>query len=85
MTQKTVAPDGVPFFKLNELPPGIAEHAVWRTVAGCPVREIVYRGQPYYIGPSIPRLETGPAYGNRITRHDSRAEPIPSQPQEKAP
>jgi hypothetical protein len=60
----TVAPDGVPFRKLNELPPGLLEHAVWRRVAGCPVREVVYRGQTYYVGPSIPRIVSGPAVGN---------------------
>src|SRR4051812_1994416 len=65
----TVAPDGVPLRKLNELPLGVLEHAVWRSVKGCPMREVVYKGQLYYVGPSIPKLETGPAVDNRARRY----------------
>jgi hypothetical protein len=44
-----IGPDGLPLTKLNELPPGLVEHAVLRTVNGCPVREVVFAGQTYYI------------------------------------
>jgi hypothetical protein len=55
---QTVAPDGVRIFKkLNELPWGVMEHAVWRTVSGCPVREIVFRGETYYLAAGTPRVE----------------------------
>jgi hypothetical protein len=76
----TVAPDGTPFRKLNELPPGIYERAVWRVVNGCPVREVVYKGQAYYIGPSIPRLDARPLTGGRLTRQYHSIEPIAPNP-----
>ncbi len=56
LTTQTVAPDGIPLRKLGDLPGAIMEHAVWRTVAGCPVREIVYEGQTYYVDGPIPRV-----------------------------
>lgn len=36
--------------KLADLPPGLLEHAVLRTIHGCPVREIVSAGGTYYLG-----------------------------------
>jgi hypothetical protein len=55
---QAVAPDGVRMFKrLDQLPRGLLEHAVWRTVGGCPVREIVFGGQTYYLSSASPRLE----------------------------
>ena len=58
LDQQTVAPDGVRIFKkLNELPWGVMEHAVWRTVGGCPVREIVFGGQTYYLASAAPHVE----------------------------
>jgi hypothetical protein len=55
---RTVAPDGVRFFRrLDQLPWGVLEHAVWRTVGGCPVREIVFGGQTYYVASASPRIE----------------------------
>lgn len=55
---QTVAPDGVRMFRrLDQLPKGVLEHAVWRTVAGCPVREIVFDGQTYYVTSANPQLE----------------------------
>jgi hypothetical protein len=56
-TTKTVGPDGARLWKLTELPPALQEHAVWRTVNGCPVREIVYAGQTYYIEGGEPQIE----------------------------
>jgi len=57
----TVAPDGVPLLKrLDKLPTGLLEHAVWRTVGGCPVREVVINGQTMYLtspSPKIVRLD----------------------------
>ena len=58
LTQQTVAPDGTPLLKrLDQLPRGVMEHAVWRTVGGCPVREIVFGGQTYYMASTNPQLE----------------------------
>jgi hypothetical protein len=69
---QTVAPDGTRIKKLNELPPAIEEHAVWRKVSGCPVREVVWEGQTYYLGSSDPVFDTEPLQGNRIRRRDNR-------------
>ena len=71
LTQLTVARDGTPFRKLNELPPGLVEHAVLRTVDGCPVREVHYDNQTYYLYPAIGRLEKGPDVGSRMRRYPS--------------
>jgi len=58
LDSQTVAPDGVRIFKkLNELPWGVMEHAVWRTVGGCPVREIVFGGETYYLASGNPQIE----------------------------
>lgn len=58
LDSQTVAPDGVRIFKkLNELPWAVLEHAVWRRVGGCPVREIVYGGQTYYLTSGNPQIE----------------------------
>ena len=70
LAQLAVAPDGTPMlYKLTDLPPGVEEHAVWRTVAGCPVREVVYNGQAYYMGSSLPRLDREPLQGRIANRH----------------
>jgi hypothetical protein len=69
---QTAAPDGTPFRRLDQLPPKIEEHAVWRTVGGCPVREVVWEGQTYYVGSSNPVLDSGPLTGSRIQRRDAR-------------
>jgi hypothetical protein len=58
LTTQTAAPDGVRFFKrLDQLPWGVLEHAVMRTVAGCPVREIVFEGQTWYVATGMPRAQ----------------------------
>ena len=57
LTTQAVAPDGIPLRKLGDLPGAIMEHAVLRTIAGCPVAEIVYKGQTYYVHGSSPQLE----------------------------
>jgi hypothetical protein len=54
---KTLGPDGSTIKKLGDLPPGLEEHAVLRMVNGCPVREIVYAGQTYYLDASPGALE----------------------------
>jgi hypothetical protein len=71
---QTVAPDGVRMFKrLDQLPKGVLEHAVWRSVAGCPVREIVFEGKTYYVASANPQFERlDPAVGARIQRRDYR-------------
>jgi hypothetical protein len=68
---QTAAPDGTPFRRLDQLPAKIEEHAVWRTVGGCPVREVVWQGQTYYVGSSNPVLDSGPLTGSRIQRRDN--------------
>ena len=66
---QAVAPDGVRMFKrLDQLPNGVMEHAVWRTVGGCPVREIVFQGQTYYLSATDPQLERLDPATNRIQR-----------------
>jgi len=67
---QTVAPDGVRMFKrLDQLPKGVLEHAVWRSVGGCPVREIVFEGQTYYVASADARFERlDPAVAQRIQR-----------------
>ena len=58
LESQAVAPDGVRIFKkLNELPWAVQEHAVWRTVGGCPVREIVFEGETYYLASGNPQIE----------------------------
>ena len=53
--EREVAQQGwVKLKRLNELPPALLEHAVLRLVDGCPVREVVYRGQVYYVDPTAP-------------------------------
>jgi hypothetical protein len=69
---QTAAPDGTPFRRLDQLPPEVQEHAVWRTVGGCPVREVVWEGQTYYVGATNPVVDTSPLVGNRILRRDAR-------------
>ncbi|HEY4031423.1 MAG TPA: hypothetical protein VGM25_13825 [Caulobacteraceae bacterium] len=55
---RTAAPDGVRMFKrLDQLPKSVMEHAVWRSVGGCPVREIVFEGRTYYVASIDPRIE----------------------------
>jgi hypothetical protein len=76
MTAQTVAPNGVPFKKLNELPWGVLEHAVWRKVGGCPVREVVYKGQTYYVGSSLPTVDRSPAVEGRYTRKTDHLTPL---------
>ena len=57
LTTKTVAPDGAPIKRLDQLPPGLIENAVLVSLNGCPVREIRDGGRHYYVGPSIPKTE----------------------------
>jgi hypothetical protein len=76
MTTQTVAPDGTPFRKLNELPWGVVEHAVWRKVGGCPVREVVYKGKTYYVGSAPPKLDNSPAVEKRYSRKTDHITPL---------
>lgn len=58
LTQKTADSRGAKFKRLDELPWGLIEHAVLRSVAGCPVREVIYQGQVYWVEPASPgRIE----------------------------
>jgi hypothetical protein len=54
---KTLGPAGSAVQKLGDLPPGVEEHAVLRIVNGCPVREIVYAGQTYWLDVQPGQLE----------------------------
>jgi hypothetical protein len=57
--------------RLDQLPWGHLEHAVFRTVFGCPVAEVVMDGQTYYV-PSITwKGELDPATANRLVRHSA--------------
>jgi hypothetical protein len=47
---KTAWSNGGRVTKLADLPPGLLEHAVLRSIHGCPVREIMYAGGTYYLG-----------------------------------
>jgi hypothetical protein len=47
---KTAWSNGGKATKLADLPPGLLEHAVLRSIHGCPVREIMYAGGTYYLG-----------------------------------
>lgn len=78
LLSQTTAPDGTPFKKLGELPPGVEEHAIWRTVAGCPVREIVWQGQTYYVGSNNPVLDNGPLTGSRMRRYSAAPDSPPN-------
>ncbi len=44
---------------------------MWRTVSECPVREVVWEGQTYYVGSSNPVLDSAPLQGSRVRRYDS--------------
>jgi hypothetical protein len=76
---QTTAPDGTPFKKLGELPDAVQEHAVWRTVGGCPVREVVWNGQTYYVGSSNPVLDSGPLTGSRMRRYSAAPDNTPNK------
>ena len=53
--------------KLGDLPPGLVEHAVNRLVNGCPVREIAWGGQTYYLDMPVAKLErTDPVVFHRV-------------------
>lgn len=66
---QALGPNGLALKKLNELPPGIEEHAVYRLVNGCPVREVVYAGQTYYLDAPTGGL-TRDRHGGAIKRGD---------------
>ena len=57
LSQETVYKGSGQFKRLDQLPPAVLEHAVLRSVEGCPVREIVYQGQTYFVQPSVPTIE----------------------------
>ena len=67
-TTQTLGPNGAPLQKLTELPPGVEEHAVLRMVNGCPVREIIFAGQTYYLDAPTGGLERD-LRGSRIAQH----------------
>jgi hypothetical protein len=67
-TIQTLGPNGSALKKLGDLPPGLLEHAVVRIVNGCPVREIVYAGQTYYLDASPGGLERD-LRGSRMRRY----------------
>ncbi len=52
--QKVSDQRGVAFKRLDELPWAVLEHAVLRSVGGCPVREVVYQGRTYWVEPAAP-------------------------------
>ena len=59
LAEKTAQGGHGPMLKrLDQLPPSLAEHAVLRTIQGCPVREVVYEGRTVWIQPSAPTIQT---------------------------
>ena len=52
---------------------------MWRTVAGCPVREVVWGGQTYYVGGSNPIVQAGPDTGSHIRRSSNSPENAPDR------
>ncbi len=54
---KTAWSNGGQAKKLADLPPGLMEHAVLRSIHGCPVREIVFAGGTYYLGVPDTKVE----------------------------
>ena len=66
---QAVDPGGSGLKKLGDLPPGLLEHAVLRIVQGCPVREIVFAGQTYYLGVSGGQLEPIDPVARRPAQH----------------
>ena len=52
---------GTEFKRLDQLPQGLLEHAVLRSISGCPVREVVYQGRTYWVEPAPPSTVDGPA------------------------
>jgi hypothetical protein len=56
ISQKTVDQHGAKLRRLDQLPWGLIEHAVLRSVGGCPVREVVYQGQVYWVPGTAPRV-----------------------------
>ena len=57
--------------RLDQLPWGHLEHAVMRTVFGCPVAEVVAGGQVYYVPSTIRRSLLDPAIGNRLAKPEA--------------
>jgi hypothetical protein len=55
----------VQFKSLQDLPPAVLEHAVYRLIGGCPVREVRWHGQTVFVAPQVgdtlPRLDMRPA------------------------
>jgi hypothetical protein len=49
LIQQTADDGRAKFKRLDQLPWGLIEHAVLRSVGGCPVREVVYQGQTYWV------------------------------------
>jgi hypothetical protein len=65
LAPKYVTPDELK--KLGDLPPALLEHAVNRLIDGCPVREIVFGGQTYYLNMPVAKLEhTDPVVFRRV-------------------
>jgi hypothetical protein len=63
LANRTAGPHGAPFRRLGDLPPAQLEHAILRSIGGCPVREIVLPGGVRYIpdgNPSVRKASPGP-------------------------
>ena len=66
---QTLGPNGAPITKLGDLPPALEEHAVLRTIHGCPVREIVSGGRTYYLDAPTGGLERLNPTAYRVNQH----------------
>ncbi len=69
LTQKTADSMGAKFKRLDELPWGLIEHAVLRSVGGCPVREVVYQGQTFWVEAPQGQLDRANPMGERLQKH----------------
>lgn len=68
LTEKTAYETGAQFKRLDELPWGLLEHAVLRSVGGCPVREVVYQGRTYWVPGTAPQVNRANPMGERLQK-----------------
>jgi len=65
LAEKTAQTGDSPFRRLDQLPRALPLLAVLRTVDGCPVVEVRYRGRNVWVAPSIPKVRPAtPGGGN---------------------
>jgi hypothetical protein len=68
MIQQTADDGRAKLKRLDQLPWGLIEHAVLRSVGGCPVREVVYQGQTYWLQGTQPQVDRANPMGERLQK-----------------